>query len=212
MKKDIDTLKAFISLTYDENRPPYSRGTVTHPRRTSYCGTTNDMQFLVDTTGNRRFAVVKLPDDKYIDVRGRAFKDFNALQLWAQVAASVSEELARGETYASAFRLSPEELAQLEERNRLHAKLLKGEQEVRDELYYLNIERDQGRACIKYMTPTQFIAEHSSLHKYSAEQIGRVLTKMGFKSVRRKINGSTCTAYELPSTLIPNDTAHRFAE
>lgn len=212
MKKDIDTLKAFISLTYDENRPPYSRGTVTHPRRTSYCGTTNDMQFLIDTTGNRRFAVVKLPDDKYIDVRGQAFKQFNALQLWAQIADIVSAELAAGETYASAFRLTREELAQLETRNHLHSKPLKGEEEVRDELYFLQIELEQGRARRKAMTASQFIAEHGSLHKYTAAQIGKVLTKMGFKSMRKKVNGVSFTAYELPSILLTREEGANLAE
>jgi predicted P-loop ATPase len=55
MKRDIPLLKAFITDSVDEVRPPYGRTTEAHIRRTSYIATCNSPDFLLDTTGNRRF-------------------------------------------------------------------------------------------------------------------------------------------------------------
>lgn len=48
-------LKAMISARNDLYRPPYGRVTEEVPRHTVFIGTTNDNQFLVDQTGNRRY-------------------------------------------------------------------------------------------------------------------------------------------------------------
>ena len=54
-KKDIPALKAFISNHTDEIRHPYAAKSSTHPRRTVFCATVNQQNFLVDQTGNSRF-------------------------------------------------------------------------------------------------------------------------------------------------------------
>lgn len=53
--KDVETLKAFITSSYDNYRSPYSRRSEVRPRMCVFAGTTNDENFLTDTTGNRRF-------------------------------------------------------------------------------------------------------------------------------------------------------------
>ncbi len=69
-KSDIERLKAFLSQTEDKIRLPYDRAISNYKRRTSFCGSVNPEQFLVDRTGNRRFlpiAVTKinrLPDNE----------------------------------------------------------------------------------------------------------------------------------------------------
>jgi len=57
-RKDISTVKAFITTAYDNIRPPYGRTTVTYNRRSIIVGTTNEDDFLRDPTGNRRFWVI----------------------------------------------------------------------------------------------------------------------------------------------------------
>ena len=198
MKKDINTLKAFLSNKSDTNRPPYGKSSVTYPRITCFCGTTNDMQFLIDETGNRRYATIKLPDDQFIDVNSKQFKEFNTLQLWAQIKNYVDIELSNGSEYANAFRLTRDEQAQLEERNKLHSKMLKGEQETIDLLNY-NLTPEQGfELGTEYITVTNFKAAHSELSRYSSEQIGKVLKKIGYTPIRKKITGSVLTVYKLP--------------
>jgi putative DNA primase/helicase len=54
-KSDIERLKAFLSQSEDKIRLPYDRAISNYKRRTSFCGSVNPEQFLVDRTGNRRF-------------------------------------------------------------------------------------------------------------------------------------------------------------
>jgi predicted P-loop ATPase len=76
--RDARSLKAFLTLTRDSYRPPYGRGTVTFPRQCVFIGTTNDEQYLVDDTGNRRFWPVTVGE---IDTQGiEQYRD----QLWAE--------------------------------------------------------------------------------------------------------------------------------
>ena len=59
-KADIAALKAHISLGKDKFRLPYAATESEWERRTIYCATVNDFEFLVDTTGNSRWNVVEV--------------------------------------------------------------------------------------------------------------------------------------------------------
>ncbi|SFO81703.1 VapE domain-containing protein [Qipengyuania nanhaisediminis] len=54
-RKDIASLKAFITETTDKIRPPYGRVEAEYPRTTIFAASVNDEQFLLDSTGNSRF-------------------------------------------------------------------------------------------------------------------------------------------------------------
>lgn len=56
--RDVEAIKAFVTSTVDTIRPKYARETEQRPRGCVFAGTTNDMQFLTDSTGNRRFLPV----------------------------------------------------------------------------------------------------------------------------------------------------------
>ena len=57
-RRDVSQVKAFMSSAVDILRPPYGRSIETLKRASVIVGTTNQDQFLADTTGNRRFWVV----------------------------------------------------------------------------------------------------------------------------------------------------------
>lgn len=59
-KKTKDDLKAFLTREFDEYRPSHAKYEIRVPRVTSFCGTVNDTEFLVDDTGNRRFLVIPI--------------------------------------------------------------------------------------------------------------------------------------------------------
>ena len=61
-KAEAETIKLFISKTSDRFRPAYGRRIQEFPRQCIFIGTTNETQFLRDTTGNRRFWVVDTPN------------------------------------------------------------------------------------------------------------------------------------------------------
>ena len=54
-KTDVSRIKQFLSLRADRYRAAYGRNMSEFPRRCVFFGTCNQMEFLQDTTGNRRF-------------------------------------------------------------------------------------------------------------------------------------------------------------
>ncbi len=61
-KAEAETIKLYISKQVDRFRPAYGRRLQEFPRQCIFIGTTNESQFLRDTTGNRRFWVVDTPN------------------------------------------------------------------------------------------------------------------------------------------------------
>jgi len=78
LKKDIARTKGFITSASDKIRIPYARSPSNFPRRTVFCATVNDANFLVDQTGNSRWWTIAVESINYqhnIDMQ----------QLWAQI-------------------------------------------------------------------------------------------------------------------------------
>lgn len=78
MKGDSESHKAFLSQEYDDFRPPYGKAMEIFPRRCVFFGSTNDREYLIDQTGNRRWWAVWVGrcDDEALE-RDRD-------QLWAE--------------------------------------------------------------------------------------------------------------------------------
>lgn len=79
-RADTTRVKAFASRTIDRGRPAYGRFTEKRPRQFILIGTTNDEQYLLDATGNRRFWPVKTGEIGLEALR----RDRD--QLWAEAA------------------------------------------------------------------------------------------------------------------------------
>jgi predicted P-loop ATPase len=62
-RAEAETIKLYISKQADRFRPAYGRRLQEFPRQCIFIGTTNESEFLRDTTGNRRFWVVDTPND-----------------------------------------------------------------------------------------------------------------------------------------------------
>jgi len=190
MKKDMDSVKAFLTKSTDEYRTPYGKASLHYARITSFVGTVNDEQFLIDQTGNRRFVTIPLPLDLVIDYETQ-IKPFNALQLWAQI-----YELVKDKDKASCFRLTENEKRYLEKRNSAFVKPMKAECEVLDILAEQQTQ-EQGYICtFKEMTVSSFI-QHNNL-KYDANIVGKVLKKYGYIPTKKKINGMVMQVIKLP--------------
>lgn len=190
MRKDMDSVKAFLSKSTDEYRTPYGKASLHYPRMTSFVGTVNDDQFLIDQTGNRRFVTIPLAPDLVIDYSTQ-IKPFNALQLWSQI-----YELVKNEDKASCFRLSEDEKRYLEKRNSAFVKPMKAECEVLDILEEQQTQ-EQGYICTtREMTVTEFIQKHNL--RYDARIVGQVLKKYGYETKRKKVNGKATRVIELP--------------
>ena len=82
-KADIEAVKSFISKGEDMYRPAYGRTVEVYPRQCIFVGTTNEPDFLLDPTGNRRF----IPIDSHPERATKSiFDDLDneVDQLWAE--------------------------------------------------------------------------------------------------------------------------------
>lgn len=196
-KKDKDSLKAFISKSVDEFRVPYGKTAIKYPRMTSFCGTVNDDEFLIDTTGNRRFAVIPLNDDWYIDYKD--IRNFDFLQLWAEINKCIENMVEDGEkSYSEIFRFNRSEIQELERRNGKFIKPVPAQRELEE---ILEMNNYQGIYPVewKYTSVTEF-AENWEMYlkKYSVQQIGTALNGLGYKLEIFYSNGQKKKLRKLP--------------
>ena len=82
-KAEAETIKLYISKQVDRFRPAYGRRMQEFPRQCIFIGTTNESQFLRDTTGNRRFWVVDTPNAPAKDMWEELTPEVVA-QVWAE--------------------------------------------------------------------------------------------------------------------------------
>lgn len=137
-KKDIARLKGFITETTDKVRRPYSRADSEYPRRTVFCASVNDANFLVDTTGNSRWwtiPVTAVKHDHGIDMQ----------QLFAQIAVLYED----GEQWW----LTPKEEAQLTEQNKNYVVVNAVHEVLREAVDWARI----GEKGLPAMTPTKLL-------------------------------------------------------
>jgi predicted P-loop ATPase len=78
---EVEKVKAYISRQVDHYRPSYGRHSIDVPRQNVFVGTTNDAEYLSDSTGGRRFWPICCTN---IDVEALA-RDRD--QLWAEAVA-----------------------------------------------------------------------------------------------------------------------------
>ena len=77
-KSEIAQLKAFLTKSTDTLRKPYAKKDSIFQRRTVFAGTVNDLEFLHDPTGNRRFWPIHVNS-----IVRNAHIDYQ--QLWAEI-------------------------------------------------------------------------------------------------------------------------------
>ena len=82
-KADSNRLKQFLGQRTDKYRAPYERREEEHPRHCVFFGTTNDDEFLRDSTGNRRYWPIQCGVNKS---KKNVFKDLEKErdQIWAE--------------------------------------------------------------------------------------------------------------------------------
>lgn len=108
-KAELEQIKQFMSKQMDSYRAAYARRTQEHPRQCAFFGTTNDNEFMRDSTGGRRFWPVVVTDkgrelggmltDEIVDqVWAEAVMRYEAGEQWylseriEQIARKVQEE------------------------------------------------------------------------------------------------------------------------
>ena len=200
-KSDQEVMKNFITTRVDQIRLPYSARIQTFPRKFVLCASTNDEQFLLDPTGNRRYFVI--PVYHVIDnVRLLEIRDdlLTAIQVLMQAG------LAR--SY-----LNRTEIELLNQANRKYTSLYKGE--LLEEILtttHSGFNPDQFTLMELLKTIEEYYPKNASTGLNEAK-IGASLRAMGFEKKRVRANGKqkTVWARTLPdkkeSVVAPADIA-----
>lgn len=185
LKSDVERLKSFITAEVDEYRRPYARGDTRSARHTSFCGSCNNIDFLSDQTGNRRFWTVESSGK----INFKQLTPEKVKQIWAQANVLLCEG------GLQSFRLTDSERDALAARNSSHTVKMKGEAEIEDLL------NSSGKHKMAYreMTITEWKDLHLNvLRPYTVNQIGKVLDKLGVEMKTKKVNGKVAKVRMLP--------------
>lgn len=185
-RSETTKVKAFLSRSEDRGRPAYARFKESWPRQCIFVGTTNDDQYLRDTTGNRRFWPVKTGT---IDLEGlRRDRD----QLWA--------EAAYWETKGASLVL-PEELwtaAAVEQEARMQDDpwldvLAKARGQIVNDMERISTETLMSEAYLNIAPERR--------QPYHPKRIANLMRKLGWEGAKkiRLSDGTVIRGYERPS-------------
>lgn len=169
LKKGQSLLKAILTRSTDKIRYPFAKNITTKPRKTSFCGTVNEENFIKDITGSRRYWIISL-DEKYNDKKMQSLSKQWVIQLWKQI-----ENIWKTSNKAKCYRLTSEEIEQLEKDNKKYNLLIVGEQEIEDALDF-SISKEK----YKRMTVTE-IKKHLDLKNVDSGRLGRTLKYLSNK-------------------------------
>ena len=90
--KDQEAIKAFVSRQRDSYRKPYDRNVTEFPRRCTFIATSNDLNPLVDKTGNRRWYPIEVHSNAYeIYDHEAEIRDY-VLQCWAEARTKIDKK------------------------------------------------------------------------------------------------------------------------
>lgn len=181
-RKGVAAVKSFLSSSTDRLRPPYSRAMEVLHRPSLIVGTTNESEFLGDTTGNRRFWVI--PVSERLPIK---WIEENRDAIWA----TARDLYKSGEPWW----FSPEETAYIENLNASYvlddvwADSVSGYLETREETTIAEILAQ----CIDM--PLERQDQRSKL------RVAAILQSLGFQKVSRKkaIGGGRSNVWVLPS-------------
>ncbi|MBL7813248.1 MAG: hypothetical protein JNL57_13585 [Bacteroidetes bacterium] len=110
-RSELNSLKATLSRDMVKVRRPYGKTSVEIPRLANFWGSTNDLQFLTDLTGNVRWLVFEVI---YIDFK---YTKIDKDQLWAQIYNEFRNLAPRKPGEVAWYELSQEEQKQNDLRN-----------------------------------------------------------------------------------------------
>lgn len=108
-KADLDALKGFITRDHDTMRRPYGEGDKRYPRRTALIASVDQMIYLHDTAGNRRFWTIPC-------TAINSYHDINMQQLWAEILDLI-------EHHGESWRLEADEKEHIQRINEEHMQI-----------------------------------------------------------------------------------------
>ena len=184
-RQEVNQLKAMASQPFVKDRPAYGRSKVRLPHMASFCATGNNMQFLTDETGNRRWLVFEVD---HID------NPWTTTINYPGVYSQIRHLLDTGFRYW----FETDEIARLNTRNRTYET-----PNLARELISTRYRKPGENEKPVYLTASDIVARFGGQVRLSAVQVGKALQDMGFQQYRTK-HGRFWKLFERPASDIGN--------
>ena len=184
-RQEVNQLKAMASQPFVKDRPAYGRSKVRLPHMASFCATGNNMQFLTDETGNRRWLVFEVD---HID------NPWTTAINYPGVYSQIRHLLDTGFRYW----FESDEIARLNTRNRTYET-----PNLARELISTRYRKPGENEKPVYLTASDIVARFGGQVRLSAVQVGKALQDMGFQSYRSH-HGKFWKIFERPASDIGN--------
>ena len=170
-------LKYLLSSSDVKFRPPYGKTIKQYRRYTSFIGTTNQKQPLVDPTGSRRFVCVGIPNGKNIDYNDT----INHRQLFAQVLHLIKEN--------ERFWLDDNEIADLLKENEPYQRSVALEEMIAET--FRKPKDGEGRWWGTNEILSLFASHYAyfDAEKMNSHKLGRAINNYRFSFKHRVVNG-----------------------
>ena len=170
-------LKYLLSSSDVKFRPPYGKTIKQYRRYTSFIGTTNQKQPLVDPTGSRRFVCVGIPNGKNIDYNDT----INHRQLFAQVLHLIKEN--------ERFWLDDNEIADLLKENEPYQRSVALEEMIAET--FRKPKDGEGRWWGTNEILSLFASRYAyfDAEKMNSHKLGRAINNYRFNFKHRVVNG-----------------------
>ena len=170
-------LKYLLSSSDVKFRPPYGKTIKQYRRYTSFIGTTNQQQPLVDPTGSRRFVCVGIPNGKNIDYTD----NLEHQQLFAQVLHLIDDD--------ERFWLDDDEIAELLKENEAYQRTVPLEEMIAET--FRKPKDSEGRWWGTGEILNLFASKYAYFDSSSCSpnKLGRAMSSYKFSFKHRVVNG-----------------------
>lgn len=175
-KKDVNTIKSFISQDRVKDRLPYGKKAMTFERRANFVGSTNKGEFLIDETGNVRWLIFEIEGIEHDNGNAKGYsRNIDIDLVWSQAYSLfkskfpyqlTADELRKSETNNTSFRVTTPEMELLQQNF---------------------ITADENDEQAEFLTATN-ITERLSLKttlKVNPMYLGRALTALQFQAKQK---------------------------
>ncbi len=168
---ELNQLKAAVTMTSVDERAAYARYAEHRPHIASFCGTGNNIQFLSDPTGNRRWLPFEIES-----IRSPRDVPFNYTGIYAQAYALIK--------IGYQYWFTQDEGREVNSHNRRYET-----PKLEHELVMLYFRKPYGAVQGQFMTTARILQPigENITQKLSPVHVGRALVELGFE--RKKNNG-----------------------
>jgi len=179
--KKVNQFKGFITQNTVNARPPYGRYAINLPKICSFVGSSNEAQFLHDSTGSRRFLPFEV---KSIDIDAAQKIDMGLV--WAQAY----------NQYLDGFQywLSKEDQTELQDHNEQY-QVQSIEYELLISYFHKPTNEEEATHFLSTTQILEKILTRSPLNRLSKKKLGMELKRAGFEQNQRRINGNPTWGY-----------------